>query len=136
MKIDNLISRLEGVRKVGPFRWKACCPVHEDRTPSLSIRTTPEGLTLLYCFGCGAKGPEILDALNLRLCDVQELQRTVNSQSYGYRPDLSPYRHHFLLLACAAASISQGIPLSDQDTEVLLHTALTLYQAARGGHDV
>ncbi|MEM9625347.1 MAG: toprim domain-containing protein [Pseudomonadota bacterium] len=33
--------------------WMARCPAHEDSTPSLSIRTTDDGRTLVHCFaGC------------------------------------------------------------------------------------
>lgn len=37
MTADDL-QRFEKLRQVGPDRWTACCPAHEDRTPSLSIR--------------------------------------------------------------------------------------------------
>src|SRR4051794_37736853 len=45
----DLLARLEGVRQTGPNRWMARCPVHEDRTASLSIRDDGEKW-LLYCF--------------------------------------------------------------------------------------
>ena len=33
--------------------WMACCPAHDDRTPSLSIADGAEGRILLTCFaGC------------------------------------------------------------------------------------
>lgn len=37
MSVDDL-QRFEKLRSVGPGRWTACCPAHEDHTPSLSIR--------------------------------------------------------------------------------------------------
>lgn len=49
VSVETLLSRLEGVRKVGPDRWFAKCPAHEDRTASLSIRED-NGVTLIYCF--------------------------------------------------------------------------------------
>lgn len=36
--------------------WMACCPFHDDRTPSLSISDTRQ---LFHCFGCGAAGDVI-----------------------------------------------------------------------------
>lgn len=69
--LDNLLSRLEKVRHVGRGKWMARCPVHDDRDPSLSIGQTDDGRVLLYCFGCGAKGPEILEAVDMTLDDVQ-----------------------------------------------------------------
>jgi hypothetical protein len=38
--------------------WLICCPIHADRTPSLSVQAKPEGL-LWRCWGCGAAGDVI-----------------------------------------------------------------------------
>jgi len=47
----------------------ACCPAHEDRSPSLSIRENDDGRVLIYCFaGCGAG--DVLDAIGLRMSDL------------------------------------------------------------------
>jgi len=41
-----------GGRKVGGT-WMACCPVHDDRTPSLSNNSGNDGKVLVYCHaGC------------------------------------------------------------------------------------
>lgn len=37
--------------------WKACCPLHEDRSPSFTIYS---GGQRFQCFGCGAQG-DVLD---------------------------------------------------------------------------
>lgn len=56
-------------RPSGPNRWQGLCPAHEDRSPSLSIRLTPEGTVLLYCFaGCSTES--ILAALGLEWQDL------------------------------------------------------------------
>ena len=50
--VDNLLSRLDKVRQSGPDSWMACCPAHEDKSASLSIRHADEK-TLIHCFaGC------------------------------------------------------------------------------------
>jgi len=38
MAIDALLSRLAKARQSGTGRWVACCPAHDDKRPSLSIR--------------------------------------------------------------------------------------------------
>ncbi len=64
MSADILLSRLEKVRKTGPFKWQACCPAHDDKSPSLAISEKDDGVVLLKCFsGCGAA--EVLDAVDL-----------------------------------------------------------------------
>lgn len=59
--IDNLLSRLDIVtvidsriklKKTGK-NWSACCPFHDEKTPSFSVS---EDKQFYYCFGCGASG--------------------------------------------------------------------------------
>jgi len=46
------IAQALGGRKVGGT-WMACCPVHDDRTPSLSINSGNDGKVLVHCHaGC------------------------------------------------------------------------------------
>ena len=64
MSADTLLSRLSKVRKMGADRWIACCPSHQDRTPSLSIRECSDGRVLIHCWtGCSVES--ILDAVGL-----------------------------------------------------------------------
>jgi len=62
--LEELLARLNGVREVGPRRWKAICPSHEDRNPSLSIRLGTEGRVLLHCFA-SCRTEDVLRALQL-----------------------------------------------------------------------
>lgn len=65
--VDELLGRLERVRKVGRG-WQARCPSHEDRNPSLSIDEGNEGI-VLYCHaGCSTE--EIVEQLGLRMSDL------------------------------------------------------------------
>lgn len=51
----ELLNRLAAVRQTAHDRWIACCPAHEDNSPSLSIRELDDGRVLLHCFaGCDA----------------------------------------------------------------------------------
>jgi hypothetical protein len=64
MSAQDLIDRLAKVKATGPGRWTACCPAHEDKSPSLSIEELDDGRTLIHCFaGCGAL--DVLDAVGL-----------------------------------------------------------------------
>jgi hypothetical protein len=64
MSAAALLERLDGVRKTGPDRWVARCVVHQDRSPSVSVRELPDGRVLVHCFA-GCKNEEILDAIGL-----------------------------------------------------------------------
>lgn len=57
----EIVDLLKG-RPAGNNRWFARCPVHEEKSGSLSIRAGKKA-TLLYCFGCHAKSAQIMGAL-------------------------------------------------------------------------
>jgi hypothetical protein len=64
MSAEALLSRLVKVRKTGSGRWLACCPAHDDKTPSLSICEKSDGRVLIHCFG-GCDPLAVLQAADL-----------------------------------------------------------------------
>jgi len=62
--IDELLDRLDKVRANGKSKWVACCPVHGDKNPSMSV-AEKDGRVLCHCFACGANGLEVAKALGL-----------------------------------------------------------------------
>lgn len=69
MSIEVFLNRLNKVTQKGNGKWLACCPVHNDKSPSLGI-DDDNGVVLIHCFGCGATGPEVADKLGI---DISEL---------------------------------------------------------------
>lgn len=69
MSIENLLSRLDKVNKLGHNKWKSLCPVHSEKTPSLAIKDD-NGTILIHCFGCGAGGVEIIKAIGMEVTDL------------------------------------------------------------------
>lgn len=69
MQTDDLLNRLDRVRKTGPGSWLACCPSHEDRSPSLSVKEADDGRILIHCFG-GCSVHEVVGALGLEIGDL------------------------------------------------------------------
>ena len=69
MKIEEILSRFEGVEQKAPDSWMARCPAHGDKNPSLSITLKPDGKVLMHCFtGCTVE--EICQAVGLKLSDL------------------------------------------------------------------
>jgi hypothetical protein len=66
--IEKVLSRLPGHRTAGDG-FKACCPSHEDRNPSLSIREADDGTVLVKCFG-GCTTPQVVSDLGLNMAEL------------------------------------------------------------------
>jgi hypothetical protein len=65
--MEELLSRLDAVRQTGSG-WRARCPAHADRTPSLSIHEGTRGV-LLRCFAeCSLA--DICQAIHLAPADL------------------------------------------------------------------
>jgi len=79
----KLLDRLELVKQTGPDRWIARCPVHEDKSPSLSIREADGGRLLVYDFG-GCEIGDILTAVGLTLSDLFEKPLAGSGSAGGY----------------------------------------------------
>ena len=80
MNINSFVSRLDGVTKNG-HGWKARCPAHDDRSPSLSVSEGRDGRVLLKCFaGCSAE--DVLAALGLKMSDLYQ-----SPNGTGKRPE-------------------------------------------------
>lgn len=67
--LENVLSRLQRVRKSDKGGWVACCPAHHDRHPSLSIGVGKEGRVLLKCHA-GCTADSIVAAIGLSLADL------------------------------------------------------------------
>lgn len=61
--LSDILQRLDKVKQYGD-QYYACCPVHDDKSPSMGI-TEKEGKVLIHCFSCGATGPEVMEAIGL-----------------------------------------------------------------------
>jgi hypothetical protein len=73
MHVNEFIKRLKNVRKTSGG-WQACCPGHEDHTPSLSIDASADGHILLKCHtGCTAE--KIVAAIGLKMSDLMPAAR-------------------------------------------------------------
>ena len=68
-RIQDVLSRLEGVRQTGEHQHEAKCPAHEDRHPSLAIGLGDDGRVLLRC-QAGCEFEAIVAALGMEPCDL------------------------------------------------------------------
>lgn len=70
MTIQNVLSRLDRVVPAGKDKWRAPCPVHNGKDRNLMVSERSDGSVGAHCFVCGAKGPEVCEALGLALKEI------------------------------------------------------------------
>jgi len=63
-----MLKKLRGVEEIGPGRWRACCPLHDDQHPSLYI-TLEDDRLLIHCFA-GCKTNDIVCTLGFKMADL------------------------------------------------------------------
>ena len=134
MKAQVLLCRLVRVRKAGHDRWMACCPAHDDGTPSLSIRELDDGRVLLHCFtGCAVEA--ILDAVGLQFGDLYPDQplghglKGSEARLISARQGLEIVAKESLLVAVFAADQAQGKLLTEADRSRLMLAAGRIHAA-------
>ena len=126
--IDNILSRLEKVKQHQPGQWSACCPAHDDKGPSLSVRELPDGNVLVYCFGgCGAAA--VVAALGMELTDLFPPREKTGREPTRYPRLLTAGQALELLesearlVAVAAANLLHGVALNQTDLDRLTQAA-------------
>lgn len=87
MRADELVGQLKKVRARGPNQWMACCPAHQDRSASLSVKAEGDGRILLHCFA-GCQPDEVLSAIGLTFADV--MPERIGHWKPAKRPPIAP----------------------------------------------
>lgn len=77
MHVHDILDKLEKVRQVKPDQWVACCPAHDDSSPSLAIRDAGDKI-LTRCYA-GCTFPEIHEAMGLTARDFFADSKTPKS---------------------------------------------------------
>lgn len=121
--LDNLLSHLDKVKRTGPGRYIACCPAHDDRSPSMTIRETDDGRLLVHCHtGCSVY--EIVHAVGLELSDLFPRNPTRHC-----KPERRPFPasdvlraigYESLVVCAAAVTMMSGEPFTQLDRDRLI----------------
>ncbi|MGD9841334.1 MAG: DNA primase [Steroidobacteraceae bacterium] len=144
--IDQLISRIDIVEVIGtrvPLRkagkeFKACCPFHDEKTPSFNVVPDKQ---FYHCFGCGAHGTALgflmeYDHLNF-VEAVEELAARagleVPREESTTPTAAKPTQDHYTLLEQAGDYFRQQLRAYPAAIEYLKKRGLTGETAARFG---
>jgi len=139
--LETLLSRLTKV-KGKRDSWTACCPAHEDKSPSLAVRQLDDGRILIHCFAdCSVQS--IMAAVGMDVGDLfppDEKRQLYNDPMKPvkvsfYATDLMRIIHfESTILQIAAFDVSEGKSLSNSDRQRvrLAHERIT--EAMRYGN--
>ncbi len=67
--LDKLERVAEVVTQTSPNTWKASCPTHADKNPSLSIKEASDGKVLIHCLA-GCQTVSVLEACDATFSDL------------------------------------------------------------------
>ena len=119
MTVESLLQSCDKVRETGHGKWIACCPAHEDRSPSLAIKECSDGKVLLKCFA-GCETEDVLAAVGMTFSDV--MPEKIGTE-HSYRPQkwinakdaLATLDHEALVVSIIGADFLEHKEI-DEDT--------------------
>lgn len=132
MSVENLLNNLRKVRKMGQDRWQACCPAHDDKSPSMSIRELSDGSVLVHCFaGCSAV--DIVSAVGLDIAELfpEKLENHTprQKQPFTHREAMAALVPEIFTVALIGRQMMSGMS-NDEKTQQALITAVSRISAA------
>lgn len=116
-RFEDVLSRLEKSKETKAWgtdvvrQAVACCPAHDDKNPSLSIREYTSGWIDTRCWA-GCTREEIVSAIGMRICDLGPINE--------WRPERDDWRDKDFcasMLLVAQSARNQGRKRTDQDRQ-------------------
>ena len=135
MMADALLSRLDGVRRMGDRRWMAKCPVHDDRHPSLLVSEEADGRVGIFCFA-GCETTDILGSVGARWSDLFPPRKRTDPPMRRRRmrlvepaDALKVLTHEARIVVLLAGDLARGQTISEEDRQRLILAAARLARA-------
>jgi len=124
--VERLLSRLEKV-KGRNGSWTACCPAHNDKSPSLAVREGEDGRVLIHCFG-GCETINVIQALGMDMNDLFPPRREWSGETHTTKPMKPAFyasdllriiSFECLVVSICAYDMSHGKKILEQDMDRL-----------------
>lgn len=136
MQIEMLLSKFEKVRKTASSKWQACCPAHNDKSPSLAIKLTDDDKILVKCFaGCSVQ--DIVAAVGLTLADLMPERPQGYDRTRAKIPRFNKFElfdrmaEESIILSLAVRQLLNGAALAPNDLQRIMQAEETINNIAR-----
>lgn len=119
-KVTNLLNRLQKVKSNGRDSWIACCPAHQDKSPSLKIDIKNDKILIKCWTGCSTE--DILGAVGMDFDDIFP-DKPLYHRSSGQAPMLSSadalriVKYEAAIIMMYGQDLRAGKKPSDEDHE-------------------
>lgn len=111
-KLSDIIGKCLPLKKDGN-EWRACCPFHEESTPSFTVYPGKKGAGQQFkCFGCGEHGNVIDFVMKWERCDFkracellggEKKLRGASLTKHAAEPEVNPYDDYEMISPVPAA---------------------------------
>jgi len=139
MIVDKFLHLLDKVKSTGDDSWIACCPCHDDKTPSMSIKETlndsGEPCLLMHCFSCHATGVDVAEALGFKATDLfaEKLNYDhTKKQKRKYFPAKTVFKclaRDALFVEICAREMQKGFTLNELTIDMLFDSRKRIHHA-------
>ena len=126
--LESIASGLKKVKWCGDYRFVACCPGHDDRSPSF-VASDVGGKILVKCFA-GCTQTDVINALrDLGLWHTATIHQIHRRKCSELKKDI---RHHQQILWLGVAQTKTGQELSEMDQAQMKESIQFLKVHGRG----
>lgn len=134
--VDNLLSRLDKVKRTGKDSWRACCPAHQGGKQSLAIRDD-NGKVLIHCFAEGCAIDNVLGSIGLTFADImpERIGEAKASKKPFYAGDILQISSDEILVAYLITKKMLDATVNFNDIQRLLTCASRLRHACEVAND-
>jgi hypothetical protein len=120
----EFLSGLQKVKNTAPGEWVACCPAHDDNTPSLAVKEADDGRILIFCRAgcsfesvCSSRGVEPAELFPDTDRWKGRAMIALKPLSFNPRTMLHAMQFNAMVLSILASDIAQGKEISLKDKE-------------------
>jgi hypothetical protein len=137
MSVDIFLSKLEKVKRTSKGKWRACCPAHGSKGPTLLVSERDDGSVGIHCFaGCNVH--EVVSAVGLELSDLFPPRDDKHFVKGERRPFpaidiLRAIATESTLVLIAAADLLAGNPFNETDRARLALAAARIQASLTAG---